>query len=270
MERQCRDTYVRLADTGLNVTRLQDYPNFRDIGGMAAGALGRLRHGLVFRAEAVLNPGPDDAALLHASAIRNVFDLRSSAECIRAPNQFWAGQGAECIGMDLIASLDATSNPWAAMREDPSADGADKAMLALYRGLPQAALDHAPILLGRIADGGVPVLVHCTAGKDRTGFMIALLLAALGVEQETILEDYMLSASSKTAAAREATRAMVVNHLDRAMPEDALDTVMGVRPAYLAASFAAIDTQFGGIDSYLVRLGIDAVRREAMRSQMLE
>jgi protein-tyrosine phosphatase len=252
------------------MTRLQDYPNFRDIGGMAAGAAGRLRRGLVFRAEAILDPGPDDAALLQASAIGQVFDLRSSAECIRAPNRFWAGQGAECIGMDLMASLDAGSNPWAAMREDPSVDGADKAMLALYRGLPQAALDHAPLLLGRIADGGVPVLVHCTAGKDRTGFMIALLLAALGVERETMLEDYMLSAGRKTVAAREATRAMVVNHLGSAMPEDALDTVMGVKPAYLAASFATIDAQFGGIDGYLTRLGIDAVRREALRALLLE
>lgn len=237
---------------------------------MAAGASGRLRQGAVFRAEAVLVPGKNDAALLASSAIRLVFDLRSSAECARAPNQFWAGQGAECIGMDLMASLDAASNPWAAMRDDPSAQGADKAMLALYRGLPQAALAHAPILLGRIADGATPVLVHCTAGKDRTGFMIALLLAALGMEQEAILEDYMLSASRKTAAAREATRAMVVSHLGRAMPEDALDTVMGVRPGYLAASFAVIDAQFGGIDGYLMRLGIDVVRRNAMRSQLLE
>jgi protein-tyrosine phosphatase len=261
---------VGLADTGLNVTRLQEYPNFRDIGGMNAGSFGRLRHGLVFRAEAVLDPGPGDAALLEVSEIRLVFDLRSSAECIRAPNRFWTGQGAECLNMDLMADLDAASNPWVVMREDTSVQSADKAMLALYRGLPQAALAHAPTLLGRIANGGAPVLVHCTAGKDRTGFMIALLLAALGVPHDTIIEDYLLSAGRKTAAAREATRAMVVSHLGSAMAEDALDTMMGVKPDYLAASLAAIESEFGGMDRYLLQLGVDPQRREALQALLLE
>ena len=237
---------------------------------MPAGVSGRLRHGRVFRAEALLDPGPDDAALLEAMSIRLVIDLRSTAECVRAPNRFWAGQGAECIGMDLMENLDSASNPWRVMREDPSVNGAGKAMLALYRGLPRAALTHARVLLGRMAEDVAPVLVHCTAGKDRTGFMIALLLAALGVEQEAILEDYMLSASRKTAAAREATRAMVIGHLGSPMAEDALDIMMGVRPDYLAGSFAAIEAEFGGIDRYLLQLGMGSVQREAMRSQLLE
>jgi protein-tyrosine phosphatase len=252
------------------MTRLQDYPNFRDLGGLSAGSGARLRHGRVFRAEAILDPRPDDAALLTNKAIRLVIDLRSSGECVRAPNRFWAGQGAECHNLDLMASLAPTSNPWLAMRDDASVHGADKAMHALYRGLPRAALTHAPTLLGRIAHGGTPVLVHCTAGKDRTGFMIALLLAALGVEQETILEDYLLSAGRKTLAAREATRAVVASYLGREMAEDALDMMMGVKASYLAASFAAIEEQFGGIDTYLLQLGVDANRRETLQAFLLE
>ncbi len=250
--------------------RLQEYPNFRDLGGMAAGAAGRLRRDRIFRSEAVLDPGTEDAAKLEAKAIGLVFDLRSAGECGRAPNRFWAGQGAECLNLDLMGSLDASGNPWLAMREDASERGADAAMHTLYRGLPQAALGHAATFLRRVADGGVPVLVHCTAGKDRTGFMIAMLLAALGVGNDAILEDYMLSASRKTAAAREATRAMVASHLGQEISEQALDRLMTVRPSYLAASLATIEGQFGGIDSYLAQLGFDAVRRAALQDLLLE
>ena len=259
-----------LAYPGLIMTHLQDYPNFRDLGGLSADSGARLRVGRVFRAEAVLDPRPDDAALLAAKSIRLVIDLRSSGECGRAPNRFWSGQGAECLNMDLMANLDVASDPWRAMREDASVCGADRAMHALYGGLPQAALSHAAIFLGRVADGGTPVLVHCTAGKDRTGFMIAMLLAALGAAQDAILDDYLLSASRKTGAAREATRAMVASHLWHELAEDALDTMMGVKPSYLAASFAAIEEQFGGIDSYLLQLGIDANRRKDLRLHLLE
>ncbi|MEY2943126.1 MAG: hypothetical protein RLY97_1140, partial [Pseudomonadota bacterium] len=171
---------------------------------------------------------------------------------------------------DLMASLDTTSNPWMAMRDDASARGADAAMHAVYRGLPQAALGHAAKFLHRLAQGSGPVLVHCTAGKDRTGFMIAMLLAALGVGQDAMLADYMLSASRKTLAAREATRAMVASHLGQEISEDALDGLMTVKPSYLAASFAVIDRQFGGIDAYLAQLGCDTGRRTALQDLLLE
>ena len=252
------------------MTRLQGYPNFRDLGGMRAGASCRVRHGRVFRAEAVLDPGSGDAALLEANDIRLVFDLRSSGECERAPNRFLVGLGAECLNMDLLAQLDPASDPWLALREDSTADGADTAMHALYRGLPRAVLPYAPTFLERIADSGAPMLVHCTAGKDRTGFMIALLLAALGTDNEAIFADYMLSASRKTAAAREATRAMIASHLGRDLSNEALDIMMGVKPTYLAASFLAIETQFGGIDHYLSQLGFGTARRASLRVQLLE
>ena len=249
------------------MTRLQDYPNFRDLGGMSAGPAGRLRHGRVFRSEAILDPAGEDAAQLQTCAIRLVFDLRSAGECGRAPNHFWGTEGAECINLDLMAALRATNNPWEVMRGDLTVRGAEAAMLALYGGLPRASLGHAATLLGRMADGGLPVLVHCTAGKDRTGFMIAMLLEALGVEREAIIEDYLLSAARKTAAARAATRTMVTVHLGADIPEDALDQLMTVQPNYLAASFAAIDADFGGIDGYLGRLGVD---RQALRTQLLD
>jgi protein-tyrosine phosphatase len=258
---------VELAKSGLKIMRLQEYPNFRDLGGISAGPAGRLRHGMVYRSEAILDPAVQDAALLEARAIRLIFDLRSSGECGRAPNQFWHEQGAECINLDLMAALRASNNPWEVMRGDLTVRGAEAAMVTLYGGLPRAALTHAATLLGRIADDGLPVLVHCTAGKDRTGFMIAMLLEALGVEREAIIEDYLLSAHRKTAAAREATRAMVAVHLGAPIPEDALDQLMTVQPNYLAASFTAIDADFGGIDGYLGRLGVD---RQALRARLLD
>lgn len=217
----------------------------------------------------MLDPAPDEAAQIRQCGIRLVFDLRSAAETMRAPNRFWTSEGTENHNLDLLAGFARDHNPWAVLRDNPTRAGSDALMHALYAGMPRAALGHLPRLFDGIAQGGLPVLIHCTAGKDRTGFMVAMVLAALDIEPEAIEADYMASAGRKTAVAREATRQLARSYVGGEVDDDAIDGLMGVSPSYLAASFAAIDAEFGGINAYLATLGLDRKKREALRTHLI-
>ena len=244
-------------------------PNFRDVGALPVVGGGTLRPGMIFRSEAVLDPAPVDVAIIRECGIRVVFDLRSGAEALRAPNAFWEKERIENYNLDLLSGFPSGHNPWDALRDDPTRAGGAALMHSLYAGMPRAALGHLPRLIEAAALGKVPLLVHCTAGKDRTGFVIAILLAALGVEPSAIEADYMASAGRKTDVAREATRHMARSYVGAEIGDDAIEEIMGVKPSYLAASFAAIDANFGGVDAYLAEVGLDPAKRAALRTHLI-
>ena len=248
---------------------LSHAPNFRDVGALPLVGGGMLRPGLLYRSEAVLEPTPEDAADIRACGIRIVFDLRSRPEAVRAPNAFWEQEGIEHHNLDLLSGFPRDHNPWAVLREDPSRAGGAAMMHALYAGMPRAALGYLPRLFDATAQGRVPLLVHCTAGKDRTGFIMAMLLAALGVEPDAIVDDYMASADRKTIVAREATRHMARSYVGQEIGDDAIEEIMGVKRSYLSASFAAIDAEFGGVDPYLAQVGLGMAKRAALRNHLI-
>src|SRR3546814_20211813 len=82
---------------------------------------------------------------------------------------------------------------WTALKNDPSEHGARSGMLGNYRDMPRGLLPHLHLLIVAIIAGEMPMLVHCTAGKDRTGVTIAVLLLALGVSREDVVRDYLRS-----------------------------------------------------------------------------
>lgn len=244
------------------------YPNFRVVGGQRTTDGRRVLSGLVYRSEALLSPAGNDAAILVDLGIRLVCDLRSGQERDRAPNTWWQGQAVEHLHLDLLSSLEPGAIPWPRLRQTPTAQGAHEAMIALYAALPVAAVAPVSPLLRRLAKGELPVLIHCTAGKDRTGFVIALLLALLGVPRGEILADYLQSTGRWTSTVLAATRAMVRTYAGD-LPDPAVEALMSVDEAYLDASFVTIDDRFGGIESYLAAIGITASEQAALRTVLL-
>jgi protein-tyrosine phosphatase len=134
-------------------------------------------------------------------------------------------------------------------------------MRLIYRSFP---LEHASayaILLDRAADpGGVPLLFHCSAGKDRTGFGAALVLRALGVPMKTAIDDYLLTNDHWQGPS-------VMYQL---APDMRL-ALGGAHAEYLEASFEAIDDEYGSLDRYLEKaLGFGKPRVAALRNALLQ
>lgn len=231
-------------------------PNFRAVSGQRTGSGATIRPGRLFRSDAIHAPAEADRAALAGHDLRLVYDLRSRTEREARPTNFWPELGARVRAVDLLEHVEGAASPWAVLADRPDSAGADAAMRAVYDRFPAALHGQfAEIVEGILSSGGA-TLVHCTAGKDRTGFLVAMLLATIGVEREAIIGDYLASQGRASMAAREATAHLVAERLGRALPEAALDRLMSVQPTWLAASFAQIDDAFGGLSGYMATAGI--------------
>lgn len=107
---------------------------------------------------------------------------------------------------------------------------------------------------------------HCAAGKDRAGLVAALLLLALGVDRGTVMQDYLLSNEAYRRPLQLRAQAR-----GKGLPEEALAVMWRVRPSFLNAALAAIDTECGGLDRYLARrLGLTTSARDDLADRLLE
>jgi protein-tyrosine phosphatase len=250
---------------------LKTAPNFRDVGGYA-GLNGRLvRRGLLFRSEAVLNPTPADAQVLNDIGIDIVCDLRGSHERDQAPNVWWHSAGAEMIELDIMADIREAPEAWAALKADPSPQGGRTIMRTIYNALPAATAPHLGKICQRIAEGALPLLIHCTAGKDRTGFLCAVLQTLLGVTYEAVISDYLASAGRASDTVAGATRALILHNAGDVVSEGAIEAIIGVDRTYLETAFSEIDRAYGGFEAYLAEgAGLAPDLIAAVRSQMLQ
>ncbi len=143
---------------------------------------------------------------------------------------------------------------------------ASAVMTEIYARLPFEQLPAYRALMDLAANGPLPMVLNCSAGKDRTGLGAALILCALGVRRDRIVEDYLLSNDTYGAWAEKqaAERGLTIS------PE-AVRALGGVKASYLQAAFSSIDAQSGSLEVYLEReLGLTDPAREAMRSRLLE
>lgn len=120
-----------------------------------------------------------------------------------------------------------------------------------------------------IEDGGF--LLHCAAGKDRTGFGCALILHALGVDEQVVLEDYLLTNEVMDFEGYILPRLQARFGPDMPLDHEEVMALAGVRPEYLRAAYAAIEEEFEGVEYYLERaVGLDAAAREVLRQRFVE
>ncbi|OYW26963.1 MAG: protein tyrosine phosphatase, partial [Caulobacter sp. 12-67-6] len=116
-----------------------------------------------------------------------------------------------------------------------------------------------------------PVLIHCAAGKDRTGILAALTHHVAGVSDDDVIDDYLLT-NDPVRFERRGPKFMEIIHelTGRTPTEAAVRAAMGVEAQYLAAAFAAMKDQFGSLDGYLEQaVGLNADTREAVRAHIL-
>jgi protein tyrosine/serine phosphatase len=154
-----------------------------------------------------------------------------------------------------------------------TARGRDAAAMRAMMAQNYTTIPFRPMLVaamrlyfGQLAQDGSPSLIHCMAGKDRTGVAVAMLQRAVGVHYDDVMADYLLTNTAGDVEARIAAGGRVVEGRSGTLEPDALRVLMSVEPEYLDIAFATIVERYGSEDAYLTEaLGADAEMRERLR-----
>lgn len=256
---------------------LQSSPNFRDFGGYPTADGRRVRARRLFRSELLLELTPADLEQLASLQIGLVCDLRSPAERARIGNQWPAGCTYEHLALDLGTELSAVQpDRWSRKLADPDFD-AEQAQAALrdnYRRMPAPFARDLRELFVRLARPDAPaLLVHCAAGKDRTGFVVAMLLRALGVSDDVVMADYLETRRRYTLDRLITSRLHLTIDPARMGPRgrEALAVLASVRADFLQAALDTVDRDFGGSAQYLRQAcGLTAQMQVSLRDALLE
>jgi protein-tyrosine phosphatase len=245
------------------ITRL----NFRDIGGLPTEVGGFVRPGIFYRSEGPKNFAGQHLDDLKALGIRAIFDLRSEGERERDPHD-WHDDGCQWLALDMNTDLRAAdTTEWERLRDDPDPALSRLVMSQNYAAMPGALLPHWATLAKTLLDGAVPAIINCTAGKDRTGVAVGLLLKMVGVPRDAIVEDYLKSdIFGKNIVLQGSIEQGFMESFGFMPNQAAVDALIGVDAAYLLSSLDQIETIWGGIAGYCDAAGVDA----AMRSDLID
>ena len=243
-----------------HVVLLQGGSNFRDLGGYRTGDGRVVRRGAVFRSAHLGNLTDGDRTTLGRLGVRTVVDLRGVSEAAETPHLI-EGLACRVVGAHIEpgvgekirgAVADGSATPFVMMGF----------LTDHYRDYPRRCAPGFRTLFATLSDSTHrPLVFHCTAGKDRTGFASALLLTLLGVPWDAVMEDYLR------------TNELWTGHIGR-YPELDIDTraaIVEARTAYLEAAFEVVRADFGGPEEFAERaLGLDSPARERIRADLLE
>lgn len=244
--------------------------NFRDLGGYRTTSGKTIKPGMLYRSEALAQLTDRDYEKLASLKIKVLCDFRGDDEIKRAPTK-WRSSEIEVFPQPIPAGGNTSSIMGKLIQGAPPAE-----MKAIMAGLyGQFATGNAASyqkLLRRMLNGGLPVLYHCTAGKDRTGVFTAFLMTILGASKETVMEDYLLTNKYVLTEKAIATMAAGLKNygLTTVPPMESLKPLLGVEPEYLNATFEAIDKEFGNFDEFRRKaLGLTDADVTRLRSLLL-
>jgi protein-tyrosine phosphatase len=245
--------------------------NFRDYGGYAARDGARVKTGILFRSGQHLDATADDLARVDALSLRTVIDLRGDSERGSYPCPRPTGFDARVLFAEGETAGHAPHVE--ASRGVRTADDAAKAMTELYRDMPFRGrlIEIFTLYFDALASREGPSLIHCLAGKDRTGIGVALLHHLLGVHSDDIMADYLLTNTAGNIEQRIAAGAKAVrNGFGRNMDEDGIRTVMSVDTVYLDAAFSAIAARHASIEGYCEEvLRVTPAMRQKLEAALL-
>jgi protein-tyrosine phosphatase len=241
--------------------------NFRDIGGYQTADGRRVKWGVMYRSGSLGSLTPAGRAQLAKLHIASEIDLRTTEE--RGRDTFdirdAIGPGYWTRDYDMpLASMHGS------VFADPSHITVDQVrgmMAQAYKTLPREQAPSYRELFARLQTDTGPLVVNCTAGKDRTGIATALVLTALGVPYETVRQDFLLS---NGAPGMNTLQAALSSPMAKLPPEVAAPLI-GVDGSYLDTAFAQIRQDYGSVDAYMEKeLGVGPQEKARLRARMLE
>jgi protein-tyrosine phosphatase len=241
---------------------LEGAVNFRDIGGYPATQGRRVRWRRIFRSDSLSKLTDDDHAQLAALGVRTLVDFRLASERRELPNRLAASSRITSIEIGFMAE-GVLEMLLEVSRGTASRAEIERTFVEQYRRfVTDHSAEFARALAYALDERNLPLLLHCTSGKDRTGFAISALLLALGTPRESILEDYALTNSYMRD---------ISQFFSPSTPPELLQFVMTAQPNYLQAAFDQMHRSFGSIDAYLARaLDLDDRKRSQLTSLLTE
>ncbi|MGD8502703.1 MAG: tyrosine-protein phosphatase [Syntrophobacterales bacterium] len=246
--------------------------NFRDLGGYATADGHHIKKGLLYRSDHLKKVSTGDVEVIVALGVKTVYDFRSEKEREKDPPTLSKIGSLEVVSLPIYyAPMDPALTRRKILRGEVEKGEFHQAMIESYRAY---VLDYRVQLSTFMIDlsdpSGLPALIHCTHGKDRTGVAVAITLRALGVPRETVMEDYLLSNKFWQSEARRLSCFASFASFFRT-PRSEVRALLEVRPEYLEAAFAAIDEHYGSFENYLDEgLGIDEPTLQRLRKALLD
>ncbi len=247
-------------DAGLpRVIVLEGCSNLRDLGGYRTADGRRVRMGLVFRSASLANLTDADLAQFGTLGIRTVCDLRGVRESERAPSRLPGADTPEVVPLPIEPRVGASLRDLL-RREEATGEDTFALLQAAYAAYVGEHLPRYRTLFSLLLEERLPLLFHCSAGKDRTGFGAALLLTVLGVPRETVMADYL--ATNR------------IWRREHALPPDTPDAVRDtLLTAHRPLLEGALDQALGDYGSlkrlFEDGLGLDPARLQALRGMLL-
>jgi protein tyrosine/serine phosphatase len=245
--------------------------NFRDFGGYATACGRGLARGKLYRSGHHSAATDADLARLKALGIAAIVDLRHPKEREREPSRRWDACEARVICNDI-----ASERPdWVEKLHDKplTADWFYEDGLDFYRdgAFEPRHVDMFRRFLHAAGESEGAVVVHCAAGKDRTGIACALLHHVAGVHRDDLMADYLLT-NDESRIERKIAQVgpWLETNVGRRPSDEALRVAVSVFPAYLETTFAAMEARCGSVDGYLEQvLGVDAALRERVHARVI-
>ena len=248
-------------DAGLpRVVPLEGCSNLRDLGGYRAADGRRVRMGRVFRSGSLAHLTDADLARFRTLGIRTVCDLRGVRESERAPSRLPQTDPPDIVPLSIEPRVGASLRDML-RREEVTGEDTYALLRAAYAAYAGEHLPRYRALFALLLDGRLPLLFHCSAGKDRTGFGAALLLTALGVPLETVVADYL---ATNRIWRRE-------HALPPDTPDAVRDTLLTAHRPLLEGALAQAVRNYGSSERLIEDgLGLDPARLRTLRGTMLE
>jgi protein-tyrosine phosphatase len=241
--------------------------NLRDCGGHRTEDGRRVRRGMVFRSAAPEGVGRPERRMLEALQLRTIVDLRPHTES-RTGSPALPAIRRVVVPFDLDSMTRDRIGPL--MYRRGRHEAIRTALVSIYREMPGiVATSMGEVIRLLLSPGVTPALIHCRAGKDRTGFACAILLRALGVPTAAIVEDYLLTNRSILPRVRRGTLPLRIITLGR-FPIENFDAAFGADERYLRSALDHVHSAFGGVGGYLAACGVRTEEVEALRNLLLE
>ncbi|MFP3834697.1 tyrosine-protein phosphatase [Chryseobacterium sp. SIMBA_028] len=264
----CKTQYFETPEYGKNETekeiKIKKVHNFRAVGNVKNMEGRSLKEGVFYRSAHLHKLKKASFDQIEKLGIKEVIDLRNSKEISGKPDHL-----PNEITYKKYSAFEDESDQLSQARKlvlkgKVNASDADKRMIDFYREYVTENPETIKTIITEILDSKDPILYHCTAGKDRTGIVTALILTILKFDKKTIYNEYLLSNNFRKDLVEKRLRlANTLHFLYPKMDLQVLEKLSWVEKRYLDAAFGEIDKKYGSTDAYIQQvLGISDTKRE--------